>query len=210
MRHAAALMALSLLPGVLAAAPDPTPTLEGARAGDAYILAVGDKWMSGAMDLDDLVRMRGRQAGDFLWFRRGGKTYRVLDAVTLGKAEELFAPVRALEPEFEELRRKERRLDDRENELDREEELIEEDLEDFDADEEAGLPVDGGIRRNLETRREAVRARMRELQKEQRALESVERGLDTREESLEAEAEAKLWKLIDAAIASGGAKATAR
>ena len=154
MRTAAALMALSLLPGVLAAAPDPKKT------GDAYILAVGDQWTSGDMDLDDLVRMRGRQAGDFLWFRRGGKTYRVVDAATLGRADELFAPVRALEPEFEELRRNERRLDAREDELDREEELIEGDLEDLDADEEAGLAVDGGVRRNLETRREAVRARI--------------------------------------------------
>ena len=209
MRTAAALMGLSLLPGVLAAVPDSKAT-RGSAQRDAYILAVGDTWTSGAMDLDDLVRMRGRQTGDFLWFRRGGKTYRVQDAATLGRAVDLFAPVRALEPEFEELRKKERRLDARENELDREEELIDQDLEDFDADEDAGMAVDEEQRRNLEKRREAVRARMRELQKEQRQLESVERGLDSREESLEAAAEAKLWKLIDETIASGAATVVAR
>ena len=200
MRVAAAVFAASLLPAGLLAGPDPRP------AGDAYILAIGDKWMSGEMDLDDLVRMRGREAGDFLWFRRGGKTFRVLDAATLGKADALFAPVRALEPEFDELRGKERKLDAREDELDREEELIDQDLEDLDADEEAGLAVDETARRNLESRREAVRSRMRELQKEQRQLESVERGLDQREEALETEAEAKLWKLLDETIASGAAK----
>jgi hypothetical protein len=204
MRVAAAVLAVSLLPGVLPAAPDPHPS------GDAYILAIGDTWTSGDMDLDDLMRMRGRLAGDFLWFRRGGKTYRIVDAPTLGKADELFAAVRALEPEFEDLRRKERRLDARENQLDREEELIEQDLEDLDADEEAGMAVDENERRNLESRREAVRGRMKDLQKEQRQLESVERALDSREESLEAEAEAKLWKLIDATIASGAAKPAPR
>jgi hypothetical protein len=204
MRVAAALLAASLVPSAVLASPrDPS-------AGDAYILAVGDSWTSGAMDIDDLVKMRNRLGGDFLWFRRGGKTYRVVDAATLGKADGLFASVRALEPEFEDLRRKERQLDAREDELDREEELIEQDLEDMDADEEAGMAVDDNARRNLESRRDAVRARMKELQKEQRALESVERALDSREESLEAEAEAKLWKLIDETIASGAAKAAAR
>lgn len=197
MRLAAAVFAASLVPAGLLAGPDLR------QPGDAYILAVGDEWTSGAMDLDELVRMRGRQAGDFLWFRRGGKAYRVADEATLRKADGLFAGMRALEPEFEELRRKERKLDAREEELDREEELIEQDLEDLDADEEAGLAVDESARRNLESRRETVRARMREVEKEQRQLASVERGLDQREEALETEAEAKLWKLIDEAIAGG-------
>jgi hypothetical protein len=206
MRVAAAIFAVSLVAPALPAAPDPSPK----SAGDAYILAVGDKWMSGEMDLDELVRMRGRQAGDFLWFRRGGKTYRVVDPPTLGKADAFFAPVRALEPEFDDLRRKERRLDAKEDELDREEELIEQNLEDLDADEEGGLVVDTNVRRNLETRREAVRSRMRELEKEQRELESVERGLDVREEALEVKAETKLWRLIDETIASGLASSAPR
>lgn len=203
MRVAAAVFAVSLVPAGLLAVPNPPGT-------DGYILAIGDQWTSGDMDLDDLVRMRGREAGDFLWFRRGGKTYRVVDAATLGKAQSLFAPMRALEPEFDALRRNERKLDAREDELDREEELIDQDLEDLDADEEAGLAIDPNERRNLESRREAVRERMRDLEKEQRALESVERKLDQREEALETESEAKLWKLIDETIASGVAKPVAR
>ncbi len=209
MRIAAALFAASLVPTALLAVPD-TSSAGTRPAGDAYILAIGDKWMSGAMDLDDLVRMRGRLAGDFLWFRRGGKSYRVVDAATLGKADGLFASVRALEPEFEDLRRKEKKLDAREDELDREEELIDQDLEDLDADEEAGIAIDESTRRNLESRREAVQTRVRELAKEQRALEAFDRGLDQREEALETEAEAKLWRLIDETIASGTAKPAPR
>jgi len=206
MRLVAPILVALLASAALPAAPDRSdkPT------GDAYILAVGDKWMSGQMDLDDLVKMRNRLSGDFLWFRRAGKPYRVLDASTIAKAEALFGPVRALEPEFEDLRRKERRLDAKENGLDREEELIEQDLEDLDADEEAGIAVDGSARNNLESRREAIRSRMRDVEKEQRQLESVERDLDAREEALEAEAETKLWRLIDETIASGAAKAQPR
>jgi hypothetical protein len=206
MRLVAPILVALLASAALPATPDPSekPT------GDGYILAVGDKWMSSGMDLDDLVRMRDRLAGDFLWFRRAGKTYRVLDAPTLAKAEALFGPLRVLEPEFEDLRRKERRLDAKENELDREEELIEQELEDLDADEEAGIAVDGNARKNLESRREAVRSRMRDVEKEQRQLESVERQLDAREETLEAEAETKLWRLIDETIASGAAKSVPR
>jgi hypothetical protein len=204
MRIAAAALAATLASSALLAGPEPSKTE------DPYILAVGDRWSSSHMDLDDLVKMRDRLAGDFLWFRRAGKTYRVLDAPTLARAEALFGPVRALEPEFDDLRRKERKLDAKENELDREEELIEEDLEDLDAHEEAGIAVDGNARQNLEARREAVRSRMRNVEKEQRQLESVERGLDTREESLEAEAEAKLRRLMDETIASGAAQQVPR
>ncbi len=215
MRVAAAILAVSLVSTALPAAPNPDrkPTREsGQKKDDAYILSLDDHFTSSGWDNDvsDLVRMRDRLSGDFLWFRRNGKSYRVGDAATIAKADALFLPMRALEPEYEDLRHKERRLDAREDELDREEELIEQDLEDLDADEEAGLAVDTNARRNLETRREAVRSRMRDVEGEQRELESVERALDTREEALEAEAEGKLWRLIDEAITSGTAQPAPR
>ncbi len=204
MRIAAALFAASLVPMALSAAP------KGQPAGDGYILAVGDTWTSGGMDTDDLVRMRNRLGGDFLWCRRDGKLYRMTDAAMIGRAEAFFGPVRALEPEFDELRRKERRLDDLENEIDREEEFIEEEIEDFDADREAGLPVDESSLNNLESRRDSIRARMRDVERDQKQLEAVERDLDAREEKLEAEAEKKLWRFIDEAIASGTIKPVSR
>ena len=215
MRVAAAILAISLVSTALPAAPDPDrkATREsGQKKDDAYILSLDDHFTSsgGDMEVSDVVRTRERLAGDFLWFRRGGKTYRVGDAATLAKADALFLPMRALEPEYEDLRRKERQHDAREDELDREEELIEQDLEDLDADEEAGLAVDDNARRNLESRRDAVRSRMRDVEGEQRALESVERALDSREEALEAEAEGKLWRLIDEAIANGKAQPVPR
>ena len=173
---------------------------------DAYILAVGDGWTSGGIDLDELGGMRKNLAGDFLWFRRAGVSYRVDDPAVLGKATRCFKPLRALEPEQEAFRQREERLDAKEESLDRQQDDIDKDLEDFEADEEAGMPVDGSQRGELERRRDALEAPRAELQSEQRELASVERELDAREEALEAEAEAALWRLIDETIASGAAK----
>jgi hypothetical protein len=185
-------------PTVLAA-PSPGRT-------DAYVLAVGDNWTSGDVDLAELSGMREKLSGDFLWFRRGGAAYRVDDPAILRKAEACFEPLRALEPEMETFRRNERQFDSKEEALDRERDEADQDLEDLDTDEEAGLPVDSSQREELERRRDAVESRTRELRKEQRALESVERELDAREEALEAEAEGRLWRLIDETIAGGAAK----
>ncbi len=91
-----------------------------------------------------------------------------------------------------------------------EEEELDRELEDLDADLEAGLAVDASRRGELERGRQAVRKRIREVEDEQHDLEAEERVLDAREEDLEAEAEGKLWRLIDAAIASGTAKPAKR
>lgn len=174
--------------------------------GDAYVLALGDTWTSGGIDLDELGGMRGKRPGDFLWFRRSGATWRVEDPAILGKASRCFEPLRALEPEQEALREKEERLDAKEEALDREQDAVDQDLEDLDADEEAGIAVDGSQREELERRRDAMEGPRGKLRAEQRALESVERELDAREETIEGRAEADLWRLIDEAIASGAAK----
>ena len=202
MRGLAAIVLFTGLAAPAAFAVPPPPR------GDAYVLAVGDRWMSGDMDLDALVLMRERVSGDFLWFRRQGSAWRVDDPATLRKAEQCFEPLRALEPELERFRTSERAFDAKEDALDREQDEIEQDLEDWDADDEAGLPVAAASREALERRRGEVETRKREIRKEQRALESVERDLDAREEKLEAEAERQLWRLIDESIAGGAAKKT--
>jgi hypothetical protein len=202
MRALVAGILLTTLAAPAVPAPPPPPR------NDAYILAVGDRWMSGDMDLDALDLMRENVSGDFLWFRRKGSAWIVEDPAVLKKAEQCFEPLRALEPELESFRKSERALDAKEEVLDREQDEIEQDLGDLDADEEAGLPVGANTREDLEQRRARVESRKRELHREQHALESVERDLDAREEALEAEAERKLWRLIDESIAGGAAKKT--
>lgn len=177
-----------------------------ARRADAYILAVGRGWTTSDVDMDELAAMRDSLSGDFLWFRRAGRTWRVTDPAVLARARACFAERRALEPELEAFREREEAFDAKEDALDRERDAIDGDLESLDADEEAGLGVSDAERAGLEAQREAVEARARVLSPERREMEAAERELDAREEELEQEAEAKLWTLIDETVASGIAK----
>ena len=89
---------------------------------DAYILRLGDNTTSTNVSSEDYAGLRAKRSGDFLWFRRAGKTYVIEDQATLEEARALFAPMRALEPEQEDLRRKEEALSEKERELDRQDE----------------------------------------------------------------------------------------
>ena len=198
---------------------------------DAYVLAQGNSCMSTNLDIDAFARMRERRAGDFLWFRRAGKTWLIEDPATLRQAGELFAPLRALEPEQEDLQRRQEELSEKEEELDRQQDELESQMErlteeagdtegdwdeEFTVSEQAAPPSEqelAAIQKELDQLRDqqdALRPRQREIQAKDRELEAVERRLDAREEKLEAEAEAKLWVLIDAAVRSGVAKPTPR
>ena len=229
-RHPMTLPALAL-PAVLAAgflassapvrAQDPTPSPRSdaprtrSSSRDAYILSIGGEWMSSGVDFDHLADDRPSGRRDFLWFRRGDRTWIADDAAAVRRADSLFEPLRALEPEQEALRDRETALDDRENALDAEEESIDAAIErlepEEDSDEEVDAPPpptadDDRERDGLERRREELREQQRALRVEQRAFEREERALDKREEDLEREAEAKLWKLADELVARGSAK----
>ena len=52
-------------------------------------------------------------------------------------------------------------------------------------------------------------SRQRQLEARERELDSIERSLDAREEAIEREAEAKLWALIDSAVAKSLARPAA-
>ena len=47
-------------------------------------------------DRDDLLALRKKTDGDFLWIRRGAKRYLVTDAPTVAKAKEIYEPERAM------------------------------------------------------------------------------------------------------------------
>jgi hypothetical protein len=201
---------------------------------DSYVLAMGSHTMSTNLDFDAFARMREKRTGDFLWFRRSGKTYLVEDPATLREAQGFFASLRELEPEQEALGRRQEELSDLEQQLDREQDEIENRMERLTGEDEVEAESDGdddaefmvteqtappteeeraAIDHELDElrgRQDALRPRQRELEAKDRELDAVERSLDARESKLEREAEAKLWKLIDASIASGVAKPSAR
>src|SRR6185369_13883859 len=88
--------------------PTPSPRSDAPRtrssSRDAYILSIGGEWMSSGLNFDHLGDYRPSGRGDFLWFRRGGRTWIVEDAAAVQRADSLFEPVRALEPEQDALR----------------------------------------------------------------------------------------------------------
>ena len=188
---------------------------EDSRA-DAYVLSIGDHTTSTNISIEEYSRVREKQSGDLLWFRRAGKVYRIEDHAVLERASALFAPLRALEPEQEALRRKAEALAEKERALDREEEVLDRQVERMDggdvddADTEDAAPSPDADREEfqgeldeLRHQQEELQDRQREIEAGSRDLESVERSLDAREEAIEREAEAKLWALIDASVEKG-------
>jgi hypothetical protein len=165
-----------------------------------------------SVSIDEYEGLRGRRASDFLWFRRGGKTYLVEDPATLKEARALFAPLQALDPEREDLRRRQEALDDREQELDQQEEeadrRLDADSGDDDEDDDAMAPAaaSDADRQQLDREVSEIRAHQLEVESANRDLERVERDLDARDDEIEREAEGKLWALIDRSIQSGVAK----
>jgi len=223
---------LRTLPNVLAglalcAGLSGLPSGEGSRR-DAYVLALGKDTFSTNLNFDSFARMREGRSGDFLWFRRNGASYLIEDPATLREAQELFAPLRALEPEQKDLSRRQEALSEKEEALDREQDALDSEIDrlteetgesggDWDdefsvSDEMPAPPTEedrAEIDRQLEELRgqqDALRPRQHEIETRNRELDTEERALDAREEKLERAAESKLWDLMDAAIRSGVAK----
>jgi len=196
------LLAPSFL-AMLAAPALPAAPHSSARSGDAYVLVHGETTtMSGS--LGDLADLRSRHASPFLWFRRSGRSYLISDPRVIARAEALFDPLSALDPEREETSRLEAALDEEEEALDREEERL--DLDRRDDDDDPGeTGAEGAEAAAIERDRHALDARRAELRPRQAEVERRERDLERREEALEREAERGLWKLLDASVADGSA-----
>ena len=163
------------------------------RKADAYSLALGDHWISTNISIDDINRMRRAASGDFLWFRRDSRSYRIEDKTVLQQAKNFFAPLRALDPEKAVLHRRERALERKEDAIDRGEEELDR-LKDDGSDEDD---------EEIERRQRELESRRRQIEEEQREVEAFERAFEAKEEALEKKAEEQLWKLIDQALASG-------
>ncbi len=214
---AALVLLAGLAPGrARAAGPGPAHASHHADA-DGYILSIGNTMTSTNLSLDEYELLREKHSGDFLWFRRGRRTYLIEDHATLEECRSFFAPLRALEPEREDLRRREEALGEKEADLDREEEDLDAridrmsdsgDDEDDDLDSAGPAPASDAELRELPSRQADLRVRQRDLEARSRDLEKVDSSLEAREDAIEAAAEAKVWNLIDAAIKKGLAKPT--
>ena len=159
---------------------------------DAYVISRSGGISNMNSSVDELMALRSRFSGDFLWFRRGGREYLISDSATVEEAARFFDPLRALRPQ-------QRALAERERKLDREEEAL---------DREHDAATDSGEYRDVRFDEElrALETRLRAVQERQRDVEREERILDEREGDLEKAAEARLDRLFDEALRSGLAR----
>ena len=163
---------------------------------DAYVLSMHRTMTSMNIPTDTLGDLKEAYGSDFLWFRRHGKTYVVRDRSTLQQAVDMFAPLRALDPEHESISRRERRVDRQEEALDREKDRIS-------ATPRRARTIED------EDRLQELSDRLAAVKDELRDVEDQERALDRRCDAMEREIETKLWSLIDGWIAGGKASPAA-
>jgi hypothetical protein len=167
----------------------------------------GDRASISSGSLENLIAVRHRYTGSFLWARRRGREVVIRDPKVLAQANAVFEPLRELQPERDALEEQQRRLEKEEAALDAEEEELERDREALESDEDGATPsVSPAMERRFDERQRQIDAARRPLEQRDRDLEADERALDAREEEIEKRAEAKLWTLVDEAIARGVAE----
>jgi hypothetical protein len=175
----------------------------GRRTGDAYVLSRGGHGTSTSTSVDELVKVKKKFSGEFLWVRRGGKAFLIRDRAVLDQAQTCFAPLQALDPERNALQAKQREIEREEAVLEREQEELERQEEDLEDDRGESA---ASAREDIQRRQDELRPRVERQEARERDLERVEEALDEREEVLEQKAEEQLWQLIDATLARGAAE----
>ena len=191
--------AMGLL-AVLAAAP----AAVHARPSDrAHALCLGQSTYVTGMNIEDFVAIRKARTGDFLWFRRGGKSYVVTDAAVLDAARIALRPVDELGREMKAVSERLEPYEKREAEIDREDDRID-DAQDALEDRD-GAAADAQ-RQRLEAREREVESRRRTLKSEMREIEAEERRLEEREREIERVADAAIERLADDALQKGLAR----
>lgn len=154
-----------------------------ARAGSNAIISKGS--------LDEILRLKERFTGTYLWVRLDGREYLIRDANAIAEVDRACQPLRALEPEQRALRHKMKPLEHREDQL---EDQIDE-ITDRDDDEEMT---------------EAMRARLRDLEQQLRVVERElkqyereEEVLDRREDELDRVFDSEVQRIAERAIRNG-------
>jgi chromosome segregation ATPase len=156
-----------------------------ARAGSNAVISKGS--------LDEILRLKERFTGSYLWVRMDGREYLIRDANALAEVDRACQPLRALEPEQRALRHKMKPLEHREDQLEDQIDEITDSVDDED-----------------ERMTEATRARLRDLEQQLRVVERElkqyereEEDLDRREDELDRVFDGEVQRIADRAIRNG-------
>ncbi|HEY2346827.1 MAG TPA: M56 family metallopeptidase [Xanthomonadaceae bacterium] len=166
-------------------------TVHGAaHHGDAYAIVREGKesiQMSGdSRDMPAIEQLRKKVHGDFIWVRRGGKTWIVQDQATIAGVLEALKPVEALDAQMEVLDKKMEGPNSRMEELDKQMEALERDNSHDDAMEKSSKQMDA-----LSRQQDVLSRKMDELaHRMERAPDDAQRqALDRQMETLQAQME---------------------
>lgn len=172
----------------------------GDDSSDTYLLSLGETTHALNIDLDQLLRLRKGQTGDFLWFRRGGRAYVVTDAGVLAAGRDIVRPARDLEREEQLVSARLAPFEEQEQALDREEEELDERLDHLDGRHNRAASEE---RRRLETDQRELEVRRRALEDDTREIEVDERRIEDREREVDRVVDAGIARLIEDALRRG-------
>lgn len=170
------------------------PAGAGERSRGGYVFAFGETSHATNADLDQFVRIRNDRSGDFLWFRRDGRSYIVTDPATLAVGRDILRPIRDLGREQQAVSDRLAPFEEREEAIDREEEALDEAADRLDDREDRAASEE---RARLEERQRALEVRRRALEAGMREIKAEERLLEGREKEIERMADEKVERLIE-------------
>jgi len=145
-------------------------------------------------ELREMMRIKDRFSGIYLWARLDGHDYLIRDSASLDEARRAVAPIDAINAELEPLHRKMRPLEKREEEIDRELDA----LTDSEDDERLTDSQRDRIRE--------LRSQQREVERDMRVYEREEERLDQKEDALDKEFDAEIRRIVERAVRSGVAQ----
>ncbi|MGB8521685.1 MAG: M56 family metallopeptidase [Candidatus Acidiferrales bacterium] len=94
-------------------------------SGNTYISVSGDSESYGTDHPSEFVEfLQEKISGDFIWFRRDGKSYVIRDAATIKRAKDFFAAVQELDKKQEELGKQQEALGEKQEVLGKEQEGV--------------------------------------------------------------------------------------
>jgi len=144
--------------------------------------------------VQELMRVRNRFSGQYIYASLDGREYLVRDAASLEEARRAIAPLDALQEEMEPLRKKMKPLEARE-------EKIEDELDALtDREDDERLTDDERDRiRELERQQ-------REVERDLRVYEREEERIDRKEEALDKVFDEEIQRIVERAVRNGSAE----
>ncbi|HJQ39162.1 MAG TPA: hypothetical protein VKB93_18645 [Thermoanaerobaculia bacterium] len=159
-----------------------------------YTRDSASNWTISRGDLQDIVKLKKRYSGGYVWARVDGREYLIRDGAVLDEVRRAARPLELLEPE-------QRAIAHRIKPIERQQEKLEDELDELtDKEDDEELTAADHVRIR------ELRSQIRELERQLRPLEQEERQIDQREEELDQVFDDEVERIVKRAIRLGTAE----